>query len=124
MWPTQKGGFLKSPGLSPELPALGAVLTLVAGGAAPSPWRRAGAPPTPAAQEPLGLTGDVEFTGAHDAAAPTALENTGAPWAVLGPQHGCADHTWLIHDGTFGAAHGCGDRKGCSGPCIVWLLLP
>lgn len=76
------------------------MLTPVAGGAAPSPQRHAGAP-AGAAQEPLGLTGDVEFTGAHHTADPIALEDTGAPWAVFGPQHGCVDHAWLVQDGTF-----------------------
>lgn len=98
------------------------MLTLVAGGAAPSPQLHAGTPPTHTAQQPLGLAGDVEFTGAHDAAAPAALEDTGAPRAVFGPQHGCADHTRLVEDRAFGAAHGCGDREGYTqGP--VWAAL-
>ena len=114
------GGNIQAAGWCPDpgLPAAGAVLTLVAGGAAPSPQLCAGASPAPTAQWSLGLAGDVEFTGAHDAAAPTALEDTGAPWAVLGPQHGGADHAWLIQDGTFGAAHGCGDRKDAQGSAL------
>lgn len=105
-------GTTSQPGacaLSPGLLASGAVLTLVAGGAAPSPGLHTGAPPAPTDEQPLGLTGNVDFTSAHDAAAPTALEDTGAPWTV----HRCADHTWLVEDGTFGAAHSCGNRKGC-----------
>lgn len=77
------------------------MLTLVGGGAAPSPWLHAGALPAGAAQEPLGLAGDVEFTCAYHTAAPTVLEDSGAPWAVLGSQQGRADHTRLIQDGAF-----------------------
>lgn len=73
---------------------------MAGGGDAPSPSLHAGALPASAAQEPLGPAEDVEFTSAHKAAGPTALENTGAPWAV-GPQHGRADHTWLAQDSTF-----------------------
>lgn len=124
--------FVSSPGqgvttrrgvgtLFPGLLASGALLTLVVGGASPSPQPHAGAPPTPTAQQPLGLAGNVEFTSAHEAAASTALEDSGAPWAVLGPQHRCADHTWLVQDSAFGAAHSCWHRKGHSASCIVWL---
>lgn len=107
--------WLGAGALSPGLPASGAVLTLVAGRAAPSPDLHAGVPPTPTAEQPLGLAGDVEFTGAHDATASAALEDTGAPWTV----HGCADHARLVEDRAFGAAHSCRNRKGGSGPCTV-----
>lgn len=81
-----------------------AVLTLVAG-----------ALPAPTTQEPLGFAGDVEVASAHHAAASGAPHHAGTPCAVIGPQHGRADHTWFVQDGTLGAAHGCGAGRAVQG---------
>lgn len=74
----------------------------------------------------MGLTGDVEFTGAHHAAAPTVPQDTGGPGAVFGPQHGRAHHTGLIENGSFGAADSCGDKKACLEPHgdhpLLWAI--
>lgn len=64
----------------------------------------------------MGLTGDVEFTGAHHAAAPTVPQDTGGPGAVFGPQHGRAHHTGLVEKSSFGAADSCGDKKAAQSP--------